>query len=341
MLKKDNRNPSDYQDFTLRDLINIQEWQKIQDNLSAVTEVGLRLLGPDASPLTSYSRQPRLCFEVMNNSPVKENICGTGSCLPTFLQGKAVVDKNLSYFCEVGLHNFIAPIMARNARILGYVIVGPVILVMRKPKEEYSRIAQELGLNLEDFWDALLEIRTISFHCALSLVELFRDMVEYTIKSAYQNKIKPRGRESEIGLGALAKFSDVLLDAAFEISKADIGSVMFLDKTNNELTIFASRGIAEDIIRTSRVKSGSGVSGIALEEARALLIDTSTQDNRLKPYLSRPQIACSMVIPLKLKNEVVGVMNIAALKDSEVRFNQDNLNAMRGLADLVNAAVNF
>lgn len=315
----------------IKDIINIREWQKIQDNFSGVTEVGLRLLNPDGTPITTHSQQPHLCRELLPNSPAKEMLCGT--CLPTFLHGKAVVDKNLSYVCEAGLHNFITPLTAIDGSILAYLVVGPVILVMRKSKEEYRQMAQTLGIEFEAFWGALSEIKTISFHCAKSLVELVKDVAEYTIRLAYQNII--------FSPVQLTKILDALLDVAFEISHADIGSVMFLDKTSNALTIAASRGITEDIVRTARVKLGAGISGIAAKEGRAFLLDTaSRENNKLAPYLNRPQLGSSMIIPLRTEEEVVGVMNIAALEDSEVRFDQDNVDTMSRLAGLVASAIN-
>lgn len=331
MPRKDNPAPGESPLSPLKDIINIREWQKIQDNFSSVTEVGLRLLNPDGTPITTHSQQPHLCRELLPNSPAKEMLCGT--CLPTFLHGKAVVDKNLSYVCEAGVHNFITPLTAIDGRILAYLVVGPVILVMRKSKEEYRRMAQALGLEFEDFWGALSEIKTISFHCAKSLVELVKDVAEYTIRLAYQNII--------FSPVQLTKILDALLDVAFEISHADIGSVMFLDRTTNDLTIAASRGITEDIVRTARVKLGTGISGIAAEEGRAFLLDTAgRENNKLAPYLNRPQLGSAMVIPLRTKEEVVGVMNIAALEGSEVRFDQDNVDTMSRLAGLVASAIN-
>lgn len=100
-----------------------------------------------------------------------------------------------------------------------------------------------------------------------------------------------------------------------------------------------SRGIADEIVKSARVKLGSGISGIAAKEGKPLLLDENTTDNRIRPYFSRPNISSSMVIPLKAENRLVGVMNLGALETSAVRFNKDNINLMNKLADLVTAAV--
>lgn len=339
MPEQNNRKaPADsFADATIEDLLDIRQWQKIQDGFSAVTDVGTRIVNPDGGIISVSSRQPRLCAELLKNSPAQEIICGP--CLPTFLHGRAVVDKNLSFSCGAGLHNFIAPLLINKDKILGYLIVGPVILVMRKPKEEYRHIAEELGLELEDFWNAFLEIRTISFHSAQSLVELIKNVAEYTLRLSYQNIIKERRTITAVSPAKLTKLMDALLDVAFEVSKADIGSVMSLDKAKNELTITASRGISKDIVKTVKVKIGNGISGIAAQERKAFLIETMTQDKRIAPYLKRPQLGSSMVIPLKIEEEVVGIMNVGALASSPVRFNEGNLTQMSKLADLASIAI--
>lgn len=324
-------------DVTIEELLDLREWDKIQDSFSAVTDCYIRAANPDGKIISASSIQPRLCREVLKESPAKESICGP--CMPTFLHGKAVVDKNLSFSCGAGLHSFITPIAIGQDKILGYLIIGPMILVMRRPKEDYRTIAEELGLELDEFWSAFLEIKTISFHSAQSMVELIKNVIEYTLKLSYQNIIKERPILAAPSPEKMSKLMDALLDVAFEISRADIGSVMSLDKSRNELTITAYRGIPKDIANTARVRMGEGVSGIAAQEGRPFLIDKAAPNNRLAPYLKRPQIGSSMVIPLKVEEEVVGIMNVGALAGSPVKFDEEILTQMSKLASLASVAI--
>lgn len=315
--------------ISLKDLIDIRKWQKIQDNFSNVTEVNLRTTGPEGNLITSPSKTIRLCSELLKTSPLRNKICGT--CLPTFLGGRGVVDKNLIYSCEAGLYNFVAPLRMDTGRILGYIVLGPVILVMRKTKEEYEKIADRLGLGAEAFQDAIAEIKVMSYHGMLSLTELVEDIGEYTINLNYKNITHDSSKVNRI--------LEALLDVAFEVSQADIGSVMVFDEKKEHLTIRSARGIPEKIIKETRVKSGAGISGIAALEGKSFLINDATRDIRIQSRLRRPHIGSSLILPLKVEDKVMGVLNLGALRTSQVKFNTDNLNLMNRLINLAAIAI--
>lgn len=337
MAARDNYTNHYNNQISLRNLIDIKEWQKIQDNFSTITDIAIRTLDLEGKFLTLPSKEPRLCSEVLRNSGQKNAICG--NCLPAFLGGKWPVDKNLKYSCAVGLYNFIVPVRLEENKALGYIVLGPVTLVARPPKEDYRQLAEQLGVELDELWSAIVEIKVVSLHGMQSLVELIEDVCEYTINLSYKNKMKQKEVVMAIDSSKLERLFDVLLDAAFEVSQADVGSVMYFDDAENNLTIKSSRGIPEDIVKNTRVRLGEGVSGVAAEKGTSFLIDNRSIDNRIKPYLNRPHISSSMVLPIKVENKVVGVMNLGALKDSSVRFNLDNLGVMNKLIDLVSIAI--
>ncbi len=321
--------------FHLRDLVNTKEWQAIQDNFSLITEVSLRTLDAEGNVFTSPSRVPRICTEAESSPALKEKICSC--CLPTFLGGNAVVDRNLSYSCFSDLYNFIAPLRVNGGQVLGYIILGPVILVMRKAKEDYLQAAEELGMDLEEYWSMLLEIRTISFNGVRSLVELVKDVAEYILRVAYQNLNK----DAVVGSESLDlnRIFNVLLEVAFQVTGADIGSIMFTEPKGTDLTIRSSRGIPEEIARSTRVSPGEGISGIAVAERKAFLLNEDTSDSRILPYLKRPYIKSSMVVPIVVKGESAGVVNLGTLRESSVRFDRENLQVLQKLVNLASLAI--
>jgi ligand-binding sensor protein/putative methionine-R-sulfoxide reductase with GAF domain len=338
MESKDKEKFGDLPRLSFKDLIDIREWQKMQDKFSAVTEVSLRTVDTEGEHLSTPSRENRLCAELLKDAQHKNALCGL--CLPTFLGGQGVVDRNLSFCCHAGLYNFVAPLRLDKNKILGYIVLGPVILVMRKSKEEYRKAAEELGLDLENFWSAILELKVISFQGVQSLIALIKDVAENAVELAYRAKMEAKEILTiDAVKSKLRGLLDILLDVAFEISGADIGSIMFMDKDTDTLSIQASRGIPDEVVKNTRVKVGEGISGMAAERGESLLIDDDISDNRIRPYLRRPYISSAMVLPLKIENRVVGVMNLGALKTSAVKFDSENLSLMNRLADLATVAI--
>lgn len=315
--------------LTLKDLTDKKTWQEIQDSFAEVTGISIRILDENAKPFTTPSNTPRLCSEFLRNYREDRD---PGICLPTFLGGNEVVDVNLSYACHADLRNFIIPIRLQESMVLGYIILGPVVLISLKNKEKYAQTAEELNMSLDDLWDELLEIKVVSLRGIKSMVKFIEDISNYTIQSVHSHLLK-----QTTTLNKVNKIFDILLDVAFEISQADIGSIMAFNSAGSDLTIQASKGIPEDIINSTRVKLGEGISGIAAKEDRSFLINDKPQDNRIKSYLSRPYIGSSMIVPIKTENRVVGVMNLGALKESETKFNEENILTITKLISLVNA----
>lgn len=173
-------------ELSLLDLIDINAWQNIQDNFTLENDVCLRTVDTKGRPVACSSKKPRLCYELLNQSPANNAICGP--CLPTFLGGRGVVDKNLSFCCNVGLHTLVAPLQLEGA-VWGYILLGPVILVMRKPKEHYRQIVEDINVDLENLWEAAQEIKVMSFQGAQSLLESIRELGETSLKNSSRLKL--------------------------------------------------------------------------------------------------------------------------------------------------------
>jgi len=318
------------QSLSLKDVIDIKEWQRIQENFASVTHIGIVTVDPEGNYITVPSGRPRLFCEIFEAYQQKHKTTYK-PFMPRFLGGKGAMDRNLSFVCEAGLHNYVLPMKVNGSKILGYIIIGPAILVMRKAKEEYRVSAERLGVELEEFWSALLEIKVISFHGMQSLVDLVRDISDYILRTAYSIKELMAGPDSS----RMSRTLDNLLDVAFEVSGADIGSIMFLDDEHKYLTIKASRGLSDEIISDTKVKLGDGLSGMAAKEGKSILIDKDTADSRIKAQLNRPNLSTSMILPIRAGERVMGVMNLGALKNSPIKLSSSCERVVTKLINLV------
>ncbi len=317
------------------DLIKPEEWQKVQNAFSDISSVDMRTVDPDGRLLVPRASKSRFCDEFLKGSAY--GMDAWGSCWPTFMGGKAIVDKNQSFICPSGFHNFIAPLSVGNGRVIAYIMLGPVILVMRKPKEDYRKLAEELSVDLDRMYEAIKEVRVISFHRALSLVELIRQTGSYIVNLSYDKSVSG----DEVLKDIPARFKavlDTLLEVAVQASGADMGSIMLKDKNCDCLTIRAAKNLPADIVSGSRVAIGEGLSGSVARDGVPLIIDAEKPDSRIAPYLKRPYLGSAMVVPIIADDKAYGVMNLSALEVSSVRFNAANLNRMVNLVNLATDA---
>jgi len=320
--------------YNFLDLVDINKWQRFQDSISTVNNVGLRTVDPHGRDFTIPSGIPRLCSGLFSDPFYKNKICQ--ECLPTFLGGSRVVDKNLSFECLPGLRSFIAP-LGFNGFVLSYVILGPISLVKLNPKQDYRAQAEEFNIELDDYWNIISEINVVSFHLAKTLIEMIKDIGDYILRLSYEHRAGERKKMVSETV-KLSKFLDALLDAAFSVTKADIGSIMLLDRDTEHLTVKVSKGLSDDVAKNAKVKLGEGISGLAAKEGESFIIDDYQQDNRIKKYLNRPSIGSSMVIPIIVENDVLGVMNLGAHQSSRVRFDSSKAQIVNKLIDLAAAA---
>ncbi len=121
----------------------------------------------------------------------------------------------------------------------------------------------------------------------------------------------------------------LILNRSTEMVKAEQASLMILDDTTKELTIKASKGVPEHLVRTLRLKKGEGVAGKVLERAMPLLVTDIEGDPRLGLQKKMRYKTKSFIsIPLVLKDEPIGVLNITDKISGEV-FNEDDLKIIK------------
>ncbi len=319
-----------------KSLVGIDAWQEIQSNFSAVIQIPMRTVDLKGLPLTKFSGAPQLCSEYLNGSPLLIKECS--NCLPSFLGSKEKAGQNFNYTCLFGLRNFVATLGIDAQTPLAYVIIGPVVLINYKPKLEYVKIAQDFSLNLNELYNAIADVKLSSFNSMLSVVELIEDVGNYLIKAAYKT-LTAQIETTSVNLDQLNRLLKVFLDVAFQVTGADAGSIMLLDKAKEELSIFASRGIADAIIKNARIKFGEGISGTVAKEKISILINDQISNNRIRSYLARPNLKSSMVLPLKFKEDTLGVVNLSTTRNSPVTFSSNDLKIMDQLVNLVVVAL--
>ncbi len=323
----------------LKDLVDAQLWQKVQDNFSMIAGTSLRTLNADGSAVTMTSNLPRLCRDIINKCAGSCPSCG--SCLPESLGGRNALEGDNTFTCLEGLlQHTLIPLRLPGGAIAGYVVFGPYFLVARKPREHFDAVAARCRYDAEMLWNEVLELRTFSYARVKGIVDLVTLVGEYIITLTSYAASSKQDIHKVMGnvMAQMDKFFESLLEVAAIVSGADCGSLMLLDGNKGELAVRYAFGTDRDMRLAGRVSVGSGISGRAFEKEETLLLDEKTADAALTKHMLRPMLASSMVIPYKVRGTTIGVLNLAAYRSNPVRFNASTVNSVNKLLELASFA---
>jgi len=125
--------------------------------------------------------------------------------------------------------------------------------------------------------------------------------------------------------------SDELLKAIMESAlselKGETGSLMLLDKEKKMLTIKASVGLSEDIVKATKTPLGERIAGRVAQTGKPLLLKRS-----------KSRIKSALCVPLSIKDETIGVLSINRI-NNHLPFTKYDLSILSFLANLAAAAI--
>jgi len=123
-----------------------------------------------------------------------------------------------------------------------------------------------------------------------------------------------------------------ILSMAIDVIGAKLGSVMIRDPLRNDLFIGASCGLDSEVVRNTRMKIGSSVSGYVAQTGKPLIVEDIEKDSRFSRINREKYESKSLIsVPLKYKDEIFGVINLNNKVDGQP-FDQEDLDLLNSLA---------
>jgi len=117
-----------------------------------------------------------------------------------------------------------------------------------------------------------------------------------------------------MGTTDLDELLNQVVHVARRETKADRVSLMLLDEASGELTIEASVGLHRAVVTEAKEKIGKGIAGLVMKRGEPLLLNDETPiDPRIREAMNRGEISSALCVPLKVKDRVIGVLNLAKL----------------------------
>lgn len=327
----------------LLDLVEPARWQRLQDYFANVLGLPIRTLDRSHRLLVSPSWPQHLDRdEIVRILQVGDEL---GSLLPPLDPPR----ETASVTTRLGVTYAAVPIITQQ--VLGYIVLGPMMVGRREDEVHFRQRMQTMGLSAERVWPAILSLKHYTFagiHSVLSLMEAVADslvqLAEQTKSSAASSSIAtPRTLSPQLAARYTDRVFASLLSAATLATKADGGSVMARDPQTGALRISLAQGLPEHIVKSTTVERGQGLAGLAAESRRILIIDEQTDETALRSRMNRPDVVSSVIAPVDAGgNEAagapVGILNLRT-GNPERRFTREHVEVLRNLLDLASLAL--
>lgn len=176
----------------LRDLIDIDFIQEFQDNFAYSTGVAVVIEDEYGEPVTRPS-----CFSEFCSKLIRSTEIGSRRCRACDLHGirtAVSTGKPAVYECHAGLIDFAAPIMLKG-RNIGAIFGGQVLTEPPNPAK-FQRIAEELGIDPDEYIVAVNKIPVISEEGVWSIAKVLFSIANTFSEMAYRAlEIKENNRK--------------------------------------------------------------------------------------------------------------------------------------------------
>jgi signal transduction histidine kinase len=141
------------------------------------------------------------------------------------------------------------------------------------------------------------------------------------------------------GLLDLDAILKIGLDNVLNIMNGTVGGIMLLDEPSQTLSYEIYHGLSDKYAEEMRLKVADGIAGKVAESGRAVLVeDISSESNAARiDLISSEGLRAFISVPLRAKDNVLGVMNVASHVPH--RFTKEDVHLLHSIGDQLGTAI--
>ncbi|MCE5251182.1 GAF domain-containing protein [bacterium] len=130
-----------------------------------------------------------------------------------------------------------------------------------------------------------------------------------------------------------------IVEITAEIMKVDVCSIYLWDSDEGSLVLEATRGLKEDAIGHVKILPGEGITGRAAKQGRIVAVRDVTMDRRNMyfPITGEDRYRSLLSVPLRFKDELIGVMNVQT--ENPRSFRKSERRLLKTIAHQVSGAI--
>lgn len=291
-------------DVTLTDLIDVDTLQEIQDGFARLTGMAALTTDENGNAVTQGSNFTDFCMNYTRRSPLGCSRCG--KCDKEGGEQTMRTGRAAAYFCHAGLVDFAAPIML-NGTFIGSFIGGQV-LTEKPDVTKFRKIAEEIGVDPNEYVAALKKIRIIDKEQVDAAADFLCTIAKVLSQTAYNTyvanmsnsglttlnrSILMKADEAEFALKDSESRIRALTSAFDEVDKIAKKSAKEVSDTAD--TVKKIQNIARNTkilgfnasIEASRSKEGGKGFGVIAQEVRTLAETSKVSADKIEAAIKR------------------------------------------------------
>lgn len=177
------------------------------------------------------------------------------------------------------------------------------------------------------------------------VVELIRDVtevkrLEQQIREANQNLLALNAIASTVSQSLdLDTILNSALDKVLELMKGNTGGILLLDEESQTLSYRVYRGLSKEFVKEiDGLRLGEGIAGRAAQLEKPIYVDNISEDPRLtRSVVIKEGLRAFASVPLRSKNKILGVMNIAS--HNVRRFTAEDIRLLNNIGNQIAVAI--
>lgn len=179
----------------------------------------------------------------------------------------------------------------------------------------------------------------------IAIVELLREVTaereleSQILRRYHQLRALSRISSSVASLQDLDTILKNALNNVLEVVNGAIGGILLLDEESGTLYYRVHRGLSARYAEDMRMPLGEGIAGNVAQTGEPMILEDISKDPRAAhpDMVSAEGLKGFVSIPLKSRDKVIGVMNVASREEG--RFGADDLSLLSSIGDYLGAAI--
>lgn len=331
--------PDKSKDIRLVDFVDIELLQKFQDAFSKMTGIASVTLD-DNGPVTNPSNFTDFCSKYTRQS--KEGSARCTACDMQWGRVAAAKGEPVVYECHTGLTDFAVPIMLQGKHIAS--IFGGQILTHAPNEEHFRNIAIELGINEDEYIEAVRKIRIVTREQIEDAAQMLFFVANAISQIAHKKYILMEKRKRDEIYKKLVETirSSLKIDETLKIIAKEIGKIFEIERV--AIGEFPNKDNLKDFYLVEEYKKDETINSpqknktykqvvvfmakTIMETNKPFIVNNTEEADIpefVKDTLKETDVKSIVMIPIMLNNELWGFMTLSKFSDYKIWSDEELL----------------